>query len=58
MGGEAKVARQHDNGKLTVRERIDELLDPGTFHEVGTLTGSGDLRRRRRLTDLTCPRTS
>ena len=41
MGGEAKVARQHENGKYTVRERIDKLLDPGTFHEVGTLTGRG-----------------
>jgi acetyl-CoA carboxylase carboxyltransferase component len=39
MGGEEKVRRQHDAGRLTVRERIDALLDPGTFHEVGQLTG-------------------
>ncbi len=39
MGGEANVARQHDNGRLTVRERIDRLLDPGTFHETGALAG-------------------
>jgi acetyl-CoA carboxylase carboxyltransferase component len=37
MGGEANVARQHANGRLTVRERIDRLLDPGSFHETGAL---------------------
>ena len=39
MGGEQKVARQHAAGRLTVRERIDALLDPGSFHEVGALAG-------------------
>jgi acetyl-CoA carboxylase carboxyltransferase component len=39
MGGEENVARQHDNGKLTVRERIDRLLDPESFHEIGALAG-------------------
>src|SRR5262245_37590210 len=39
MGGPENVARQHAGGKLTVRERIDRLLDPGTFHEIGGLTG-------------------
>lgn len=39
MGGPDKVRRQHDAGRLTVRERIDALLDPGTFHEVGALAG-------------------
>src|SRR3954470_1540757 len=39
MGGPDKVKRQHDGGKLTVRERIDLLLDPGSFHEIGALTG-------------------
>jgi len=39
MGGEANVARQHAAGKLTVRERIDRLLDPGSFHEIGALAG-------------------
>ena len=31
MGGEERVARQHAAGRLTVRERIDALLDTGTF---------------------------
>ena len=39
MGGPEKVKRQHDGGKLTVRERVDRLLDPGSFHEVGALSG-------------------
>ncbi|MBL8208348.1 MAG: hypothetical protein JNM09_29220, partial [Blastocatellia bacterium] len=39
MGGEANVARQHSNHRLTVRERIDRLLDPGSFHETGALAG-------------------
>lgn len=33
-GGEKAVAKQHELGKMTARERIDCLLDPGTFCEV------------------------
>ncbi len=33
-GGEARIKRQHDKGKKTARERLDILLDPGTFREV------------------------
>ena len=40
LGGEANVARQHDLGRLTARERIDHLLDPGTFMELGMLNHS------------------
>src|SRR4051794_26333597 len=36
-GSEAAVARQHDRGKLTARERIDLLLDPGSFVELDML---------------------
>ncbi|KAJ2901059.1 hypothetical protein IWW38_000024 [Coemansia aciculifera] len=32
-GGAARIATQHDKGKLTARERISLLLDPGTFRE-------------------------
>ncbi len=39
MGGPEKVQRQHDNGKLTVRERIAALLDPGSFREIGAIAG-------------------
>jgi propionyl-CoA carboxylase beta chain len=52
MGGEERVARQHDNGRLTVRERIDHLLDPGTFREVGGLTGSATYDESGELKDF------
>ena len=39
MGGPEKIKRHHDGGKLTVRERIDALLDAGSFHELGTTSG-------------------
>jgi len=39
MGGPDKVKRQHDGGKLTVRERVERLLDAGSFHEIGGLAG-------------------
>jgi acetyl-CoA carboxylase carboxyltransferase component len=38
-GGEEKIAVQHDRGKLTARERIDLLVDPGTFVELGIQGG-------------------
>jgi acetyl-CoA carboxylase carboxyltransferase component len=34
-GGEERVARQHEQGKLTARERLDLLIDEGTFTELG-----------------------
>src|SRR5262245_2564685 len=33
-GGEDRIAKQHEAGKLTARERIDLLLDPGSFTEL------------------------
>jgi acetyl-CoA carboxylase carboxyltransferase component len=40
-GGADAVAKHHAEGKLTVRERIDGVLDPGSFQEVGKLAGRG-----------------
>ena len=37
MGGKERVQRQHDNNRLTVRERIDALVDEGSFHECREL---------------------
>jgi acetyl-CoA carboxylase carboxyltransferase component len=37
MGGEERIRRQHDQSKLTVRERLDLLFDAGTFTEQGLL---------------------
>jgi acetyl-CoA carboxylase carboxyltransferase component len=38
-GGEEKIAKQHDAGKLTARERIDLLVDEGSFVELGIHAG-------------------
>jgi acetyl-CoA carboxylase carboxyltransferase component len=40
MGGPEGIARQRRQGKLTVRERIAALADPGSFREFGALSGS------------------
>ncbi|HXW03010.1 MAG TPA: carboxyl transferase domain-containing protein, partial [Nitrosarchaeum sp.] len=37
-GGQDRILAQHEKGKLTARERIDLLLDEGTFTEVDALT--------------------
>jgi acetyl-CoA carboxylase carboxyltransferase component len=39
LGGPERVKRQHDAGRLTVRERLARLVDPGTFHELGKIAG-------------------
>ncbi|MEO0884181.1 MAG: carboxyl transferase domain-containing protein, partial [Pseudomonadota bacterium] len=39
MGGDEPVSRQRSRGKLTVRERIAFLADPGSFHEIGKIAG-------------------
>lgn len=39
MGGAEGIGRQHSQGRLTVRERLDLLLDPGTFEELFTAFG-------------------
>ncbi len=39
MGGEEPVSRQRGRGKLTVRERVSFLVDPGSFHEIGKIAG-------------------
>jgi propionyl-CoA carboxylase beta chain len=44
-GGEKRIATQHSKGKLTARERLDVLLDPGSFEEY-------DMFVRHRATDF------
>ena len=61
-GGADRIAKQHAKGKLTARERLEKLLDPGTFQELqsfmitpgegqvtpgdGVVTGYGELAGR------------
>ena len=42
MGGAERIKRQHDNKRLTVRERIEGLVDKNSFHEIGALAGKAD----------------
>ncbi|MBL8544558.1 MAG: methylmalonyl-CoA carboxyltransferase [Hyphomonadaceae bacterium] len=42
MGGEERVARQKASGKLTARERVEALLDTGSFHETGKIAGRAE----------------
>src|SRR4051794_41145862 len=53
MGGVEKVRRQHDQGRLTVRERIDRLVDHDSFHEVGAISGSAEYDAHGELSQLT-----
>lgn len=53
MGGIDKVKRQHDQGRLTVRERIDRLSDAGSFHEIGAVAGLGEYDANGELINLT-----
>jgi acetyl-CoA carboxylase carboxyltransferase component len=53
MGGADRVARQHAAGRLTVRERINGLLDPGSFAEIGAIAGAASYAEDGSLTGLT-----
>ena len=52
MGGEERVARQHAAGRLTVRERLERLFDPDSFHETGAIAGKGDYDADGELEDF------
>ena len=41
MGGEKKLARRAERGELNAQQRLDALIDPGTFIETGLLGASG-----------------
>lgn len=53
MGGPEKVKRQHDGGRLTVRERIDSLVDSNSFHEIGETAGEANYSENGELISLT-----
>ncbi|MFN9679423.1 MAG: carboxyl transferase domain-containing protein, partial [Betaproteobacteria bacterium] len=53
LGGAAAVDKHHQQGRLTIRERIDGVVDAGSFREVGQLTGAGKYDARGRLAGVT-----
>jgi acetyl-CoA carboxylase carboxyltransferase component len=52
MGGEDKVKRQHQAGRLTIRERVSYLVDKGSLHEIGTIAGKAIYDENNDLVDL------
>lgn len=53
LGGAEAVKRQHNAGRFTVRERIDMLVDEGSFRELGALTGKATYDEDHNLVDVT-----
>jgi acetyl-CoA carboxylase carboxyltransferase component len=53
MGGVEKVKRQRDQGRLTVRERIDKVVDANSFHEIGAVSGIGEYDEQGELRHVT-----
>src|SRR5262245_27781067 len=53
MGGEERLARARAAGRLSVRERIERLLDPGSFHETGVLAGRVSQDAQGRVATMT-----
>ena len=53
MGGQEGIERQHSRGKMTVRERISALADPGSFQEIGGLAGSATYDDDNKMTAFT-----
>ncbi|MCF8466279.1 MAG: hypothetical protein K9G33_02660 [Sneathiella sp.] len=52
MGGPEKVARHVNAGKLTVRDRIEKVLDQDSFEEVGSITGKAEYDDAGNLVDM------
>ena len=55
LGGEKNIKRQHDGGKMTVRERIDALVDAQTFYETGIMAGESRYEKKRMVDFTPCP---
>ena len=53
-GGIKSIERQHNRGKLTARERIESLIDPGTFRELGSCVGPTSKRIDGRIPVAPC----
>jgi acetyl-CoA carboxylase carboxyltransferase component len=53
LGGPERVKRQHDGGRLTIRERVARLADPGSFRELGKIAGRATYDGNNDLVDLT-----
>ena len=52
LGGPEGIARQRKRGKLTIRERIDALVDEGSFRQMGKLAGYASYDDHNELTGI------
>ncbi len=53
LGGPEAIARQHERGRLTVRERIETLADTGSFSEQGPIAGHAETAEDGELLSFT-----
>ena len=53
QGGSKAVDLQHAKGRLTLRERIDKLIDKGSFQEQGEIAGSSETNDKGQIQSLT-----
>lgn len=52
LGGPEAIARQHEAGRLTVRERIAMIADPGSFRELGAMAGKATYDKDHNLVSV------
>lgn len=53
MGGDEAIGKQHERGRLTVRERIERIADPGSFIEEGRQAGAAEVDEEGRVVAFT-----
>ncbi len=53
LGGSEAVAKQHELGRLTIRERIDAVVDDGSFQEQGPIAGESEVGEDGELVSFT-----
>ena len=53
LGGPDAIAKHHDRGRLTIRERVDQLVDPDSFREQGSIAGYSETDEQGELGSFT-----
>ena len=53
LGGPDRVKRQHSGGRYTIRERIEKMVDPGSFLEAGPMVGAAEFDDEGNMMEFT-----
>ncbi len=53
LGGAERVKRQHSGGRYTIRERIEKMVDPGSFLEAGPMVGAAEFDDEGNMVEFT-----